>query len=99
MTKAICSSHTCCALGSSFLLECAFQGSRATGLELWVCRGAGGAVPGSSLSAELSPSVVCGLILVCAHSAYSVGRCQSSNVHAADQPVRVSLFDCLSSWN
>lgn len=84
---------------SSFLLEFAFQGCRGTVLELWGCRGAGGAVTGSSLSAELSSSIACGLILVCAHSSYSVGSCQSSNAHAADQPVRVSLFDCLSSWN
>lgn len=85
--------------GEGFLLERVFQGRRGTVLELCVHRGAGGAVAGSSLSAVLSPSVACGLILVCARSCYSMGSCQSSDAHAADQPVRVSLFDCLSSWN
>lgn len=74
-------------------------GEQGHSVELWGSRGAGGAVTGSSLSTELSPSVACGLILVCAHSSYSVGSCQSSNAHAADHPVRVSLFDCLGSWN
>lgn len=43
---------------------------------------------GSSLCALLSPSVVCGLVLVCADSCCSVGRCQSSD---ADESVEVSL--------
>lgn len=90
--------------GEVFLLEHIFWGS-VTAL-CWrlpaasgVCRGAEGAVTGSSLYALLSPSVACGLVLVCADSCYSVGSCQSSDVHAAAEPVKVSLFDCLSSWN
>lgn len=58
------------------------------------CRGAEGAGAGSSLHALLSPSVACGLILVCANSCYSVGSCQSSDVHAADEPVK---FLCLTA--
>lgn len=90
--------------GEVFLLEHVFWGS----VMAWccrlpaasaVCRGAEGAVAGGSLHALLSPSVVCGLVLVCANSCYSVGSCQSSAVHAAAEPVEVSLFNCLSSWN
>lgn len=65
-----------------------------------MCRGAGGAAAaGGSLPALSSPPVACGLVLVCANSCYSVGSCRSSDIRAADEPVKVSLFDCLSSWN
>lgn len=90
--------------GEVFLLERVFWASvtarcRRLPAASGVCRGAEGAVSGSSLHALLSPSVACGLVMVCANSCYSVGSCQSSDVYAADEPVKVSLFNCLSSWN
>lgn len=90
--------------GEVSLLEHVFWGSMTA--RCWrlpaasgVCGGAEGAGAGSSLQALLSPSLACGLIWVCANSCYSVGSCQSSDVHASDEPVKVSLFDCHSSWN